>query len=101
MAKPVFLLLWAFIIFASAHDGYLLVANRQSMWVAELNPSAMWLIRLNNGDIWLLIAAKSVGTLLAAALLLLLYWSRPRLGLIACAGVAIFQLGLLLFLYQP
>jgi len=99
MARHAFFVPWAFILFASAHDGYLLIANRQTMWVAELNPVGKWLIQLNGGDIWLLLAMKTMGTVMAAAVLLVLYWTRPRVGWIACAAVAAFQLALLLFLY--
>jgi hypothetical protein len=94
-----FLIMWLLIIFVSAHDGYLVLANRFLIAHVELNPFGRWLIHRNGGDIWLLLAAKSIGTLAASSLLLWLYWLRPRLGWSACAAIAAFQLGLLLFLH--
>jgi hypothetical protein len=94
-----FLIMWLLIIFVSAHDGYLVLVYRTWMVDFELNPFGRWLIHRNGGDIWLLLAAKLTGTLAASSLLLWLYWLRPRLGWTACAAIAAFQLGLLLFLH--
>jgi hypothetical protein len=94
-----FILLWLFIIRVSAHDGFLVLANRTTIAADELNPLGKLLIAASSGDIWLLLAAKAGGTLCAAWLMLVLYWERPRIGWLACAITAGLQLALLLFLY--
>src|SRR5262245_17926396 len=93
--------MWLFIIGVLVHDGFLVLEGRYSMADAELNPIGRWLIHCNDDDIWLLLAVKAIGTLAASSLLLWLYWLRPRLGWIACAGICVLQLALLIFLYQP
>lgn len=91
--------MWLFIVFASVHDGYLVLAYRPIMHIVEQNPAGRWLMDRNSRDIWLLLAIKALGTLCAASLLLLLHSFRPRIGWIACAAVAAFQVSLLLYLY--
>jgi hypothetical protein len=93
-----FTLLWLFTIGVSAHDGFLVLANRTSIASDELNPLGRLLIAAGGSDIWLLLAAKASGTLCAAWLLLVLYWERPRIGWLACVVTAALQLALLLFL---
>jgi hypothetical protein len=95
-----FLIMWLFIIGVSVHDGFLVLAYRNTMTEMELNPLGRWLIDCNGGDIWLLLAVKAIGTLVASSLLLWLYWLRPRLGWTACAAVCLLQLVLLIFLYH-
>jgi hypothetical protein len=99
LRTTLFAALWLLIVVISVHDGLLVVANRTSMAAAEQNPVGRWLIELSGGDIWLLLAAKGAGTICTSTLLLLLYWSRGPLGLAACAGVAAFQVGLLVYLH--
>jgi hypothetical protein len=94
-----FALLWVSIVGISVHDGLLVLAHRGIIADAELNPVGSLLLRWNGGDIWYLLAAKAVGTVSAAAVLLVLYWKRPRIGWIVCAATAAFQALLLLFLY--
>jgi hypothetical protein len=94
-----FAALWLLIVAISVYDGWWIVVNREILLKVEQNPLGQWLLALNRGDVRLLLAAKSVGTVLAASLLLLLYWSRPYLGWIACVGAAAFQLWLLWFLH--
>jgi hypothetical protein len=91
--------MWLFIVFASVHDGYLVLAYRPIMHTVEQNPAGRWLLERSGRDIWLLLALKALGTLCAASLLLLLHSFRPRLGWTACAAVALFQCCLLLYLY--
>jgi hypothetical protein len=92
--------MWLFIVFVSVHDGYLVLANRQVMWSEEQNPFARWLIETSGRDIWVFLAFKTAGTVLVASLLLVLYSFRQRLGWVACAATAAFQLGLLAYLYS-
>ena len=94
-----FALLWLVVIGVSVHDGYLVMVHREAMTTMERNPVGRLLLRWNGGDIWLLLAAKALGTVCAAALLLVLYWTRRRLAGIACAAIATGQLVLLTFLY--
>src|SRR5688572_19948483 len=91
---------WLFVIGASVHDGFLVLANRQVMINDERNPVGRWLVERNGGDIWLLLAVKAIGTITAATLLLVLFWTVPRLAWIACIAVAAFHVVLLLWLYQ-
>jgi hypothetical protein len=97
--KHGFVVMWLFIVFVSVHDGYLVVANRAVMQVAEQNPAGRWLIQRNAGDVWLLLAVKAAGTLAVASILLVLHWLRPAVAQFACAVVASFQAGLLAYLY--
>ena len=94
-----FWLFWLFTISVSTHDGFWVLANRQAMLNDERNPVGQWLLAQNGGDIWFLLAAKAVGTLIAATLLLILYWRYPALGWTVASGVAVLQLALLLWLY--
>ena len=93
-----FLCSWLFVICVSVHDGLLVLANRGLMAAFERNPAGRILIAWNGGDIWLLLAAKALGTVCVAALLLLLFWSRWQLGFVVCSALAAFQFGLLLYL---
>ena len=99
--EKIFIGLWIFIIGVSVHDGYLVLSNRWIMYEEEQNPVGRWLIRINGGDIWLLLLAKAAGTILVGMLLLLLRASVPRVAFAVCLAVAIFQLLLLCWLYQP
>jgi hypothetical protein len=93
-----FFALWAFIIFVSVLDGYLVLTNRAYIGEFELNPVGQALLRMNGGDVWILLAAKAAGTVVACTVLLLLYWSSVRLGLWIAGTLAILQFCLLLFL---
>jgi hypothetical protein len=95
-----FYLMWLVIVFVSAHDGCLVLANRPTMWSAEQNPLGRWLIRVWGDDIWLFLALKAIGTVSVASVLLLFHSIRPRWACTVCAGIALVQLGLLIFLYS-
>ena len=98
--KLAFYLMWGFIVSVSAHDGCLVLAHRPSMRLIEQNPVGHWLIRAGNDDIWLLLTLKAIGTVAVASFLLVLHSFRPSLAFISCAAVAVFQLGLLMYLYS-
>jgi hypothetical protein len=98
-SKHAFYLMWLFIVFVSAHDGCLLLANRPVMWSFEKNPLGLWLIHAWGNDIWLLLTLKAIGTVCVASILLMLYSLRPRLVWTICAALAVIQLGLLVYLY--
>jgi hypothetical protein len=87
-----------FVIFVSAFDSLLTIQLHDQMIHSELNPLGLALIHLDSGEVGYLIAVKSIGTILAASIVLVLYWRRPTWGLAVVAGLAIFQVGLLLFL---
>ena len=89
---------WLFVVFVSVYDGYLVLTNRHLMLTAELNPFGLFLIKLNKGGVWYLLAVKCGGTIIACSVMLLLYWRKPRLGMIIAAALAALQLSLLLFL---
>jgi hypothetical protein len=94
-----FTALWLFIIFVSVVDGYLVLQCRHQMLLTELNPVGRALLVANGGRVWALLAAKFGGTILACGLLQFAYWRNPAIGLIVAVAMAVFQLGLLIFLY--
>src|SRR5436305_741095 len=94
-----FIPMWLLVIGISAHDGYLVLVHRPPMVLHELNPVGRLLIHLGGVNVWLLLVAKTIGTVCAASILLVLYWTRPRIGWIACVATTVFQIALLLFLY--
>jgi hypothetical protein len=96
----VFALLWLSVIGISVHDGYLVLAHRTIIPVTELNPIGRLLMHVNGGDIWILLAIKALGTVCAAALLLVLYWTGSPFAWGACIATAGVQVLLLIFLYQ-
>jgi hypothetical protein len=56
------------------------------------------LLDVGDGQVWYLLGAKFAGTVVAAAMVLLIHEYRPRWSLPIAAAVAASQLGLLLFL---
>ena len=106
MQKPTcptatFLSLWAFIAFVSVHDGFLMAIYRDAHRTSDLeqNPFADSIIRLGDQGIWVMLALKACGTVLACALLLLLYVTWRRGAWIVTWVVAALQATLLLYLY--
>jgi hypothetical protein len=91
---------WLFVIGSSVYDGYWVLANRQMIASFERNPLGRLLIQWNNGDVWLLLTAKTLGTLAAASILLLVYWTRPQLGWLACLAATAMQLALICWLLR-
>jgi hypothetical protein len=89
---------WLFVLFVSVFDSLLTIRLRQEMMQSELNPLGRALLYLDSGDVGSLIVVKGIGTLLAGAIVLLLYWRRPSWGMAVVSGLALFQFGLLLFL---
>jgi hypothetical protein len=98
LRAAVFPCLWLFIAYVSVHDGYLVALNRAVILEVELNPLGLKLLHAAGGEVWALLAVKTAGTVLACSLLLLLFWHSRRIGSAVAAGLAGFQLGLLLFL---
>ncbi len=80
-----FYLMWLVIVFVSAHDGCLVLANRPTMSSVEQNPLGHWLIHVWGDDIWLLLMVKAAGTIAVASFLLVLYSVYPRIAWTVCA----------------
>jgi hypothetical protein len=89
---------WLFVIFVSVFDTLLTIQLQDQMMISELNPLGRALLYLDSGQVRCLIIVKGIGTILAASIVLVLFWRRPQWGLAVIAGLAVFQLGLLLFL---
>lgn len=89
---------WLFVIFVSVFDSLLTIQLQDQMMISELNPMGRILLYLDSGQVSYLIIVKGIGTILAASIVLMLFWRRPQWGMAVIAGLAIFQLGLLLFL---
>jgi hypothetical protein len=100
-ARPptLFIGLWLFVIFVSVLDGYLALRYRHLLEATELNPVGRALIALNGGQVWYLLAAKFLGTVLAASFVLLIHRTHPRIGITIAIVLATLQLCLLLFLF--
>ena len=97
-ANVAFYAQWLFVIFVSVFDSLLTIQLQDQMMISELNPMGRILLYLDSGQVSYLIIVKGIGTILAASILLMLFWRRPQWGMAVVAGLAIFQLGLLLFL---
>ena len=92
-----FAVLWLFIAFVSVHDAYLAVLYRSALTDFELNPLGQQLLKLGSG-VWGLVVAKGAGTVLACALMLVLFRRNPRFAWAVVLALAAFQLWLLTFL---
>jgi hypothetical protein len=90
--------LWLFVLFVSVFDSLLTIRLEDEMMRSELNPMGRALLYLDSGEVGYLIAAKGVGTILAASIVLTIFWRRPSLGVMVVTGLACFQLWLLLVL---
>jgi hypothetical protein len=90
--------LWLFICGVSVIDGYLAYRHRHHILTFELNPIGRLLIVWNGGGVTYLLAAKFIGTVIAGAILLLLWKGSAQLGLVVAGVLAAGQLLLLLFL---
>jgi hypothetical protein len=91
-------LLVLFITAVSVHDAVLVLMNEDVIAQEERNPVGRWLIAQGGGGAWLFVAVKLLGTAFVGAVLLALYRTRPSAALSVAAGLACFQLGLLLYL---
>src|SRR4029450_7889964 len=83
--------LWLFVLFVSVFDSMLTIRLHDEMMASELHPIGRALLSLNSGKVNYLIGVKAAGTILAASIVLLLFWRRPRLGLAVVLGLACFQ----------
>jgi hypothetical protein len=88
-----FLALWLFIAFVSVHDAFLMAIHRVAHRNGgiEQNPLAEQLIKLGGGRVWLLLAAKACGTVVACALMLILYARWRRAAWAVTIATAVFQ----------
>jgi hypothetical protein len=96
--RSLFWFTWTFIIFVSVLDGYLLVHTREVIEDFEKNPAGQFLLSISAGKVWLFLLSKFLGTVIASAVLLVMYEKRKRLGLMVAIAIATFQFRLLLHL---
>lgn len=94
-----FLALVLFIASVSVHDAALVAVNQDVIYEMEQNPLGRWLIELDSGSVSLFILVKLAGTAVVCAVLASLYEHSRRLGLAVTWPIAIFQGGLLTYLY--
>jgi hypothetical protein len=102
----VFMALWMIVGFVSAYDSYLTLKYCESLHVHELNPIGRWLMGLewhkpspDPAGTALFLACKFAGTVVVLGVLILLYRYRERMGLTVAGSLALFQLGLGMFLF--
>jgi hypothetical protein len=93
-----FLATWVFIGIVSAYDAYLVVRYRDMILQAEENPVCLLLIRMDHEHLSVFLTAKFVATCLVLLTLLALYRAWRRFARPIVAGVASFQLALLVYL---
>ncbi len=95
-----FLAVWLFIAFVSVHDGFLMAIHRIAHrdGGVEQNPVAERLIAAAGGRVWPLLIAKACGTVIACALMLVLYARQRRIAWAVTLATAAFQAILLLYL---
>jgi len=93
-----FAAIWLLIGAISAYDGYLVVKFSDSIREYEQNPVCRYLIEYADGELSLFLRTKAAGTLVVLSVLAGLYRYRWRWALTTTGSVAIFQLGLLVYL---
>jgi len=91
-------LLLVVIVAVSVHDGFLVLLNRGTIARDEQNPLGRWLIDLNEGGIRYILAAKFVGTIAVATVMLILFRKRRRMAWVICTVIATGQIILALYL---
>ncbi|RPH77593.1 MAG: hypothetical protein EHM77_07830 [Planctomycetaceae bacterium] len=94
-----FLALVLFIASVSVHDAALVAVNQDVIYEMEQNPLGRWLIALDSGSVSLFILVKMAGTAVVCAVLGSLFEYSRRLGFAVAWPIAIFQGGLLAYLY--
>lgn len=89
--------LWLFIAAVSVLDTWLVVYNLSEMLLVERNIVCRALIRIDPEGLGCFLPAKATGT--AAVLMILrgIYLRLERHGMLITAGVALYQLGLVLY----
>ena len=97
-SEALYYTLWTVIVAISVHDGYLVLLNRWTIARDGRNPLGRWLIAADAGDVRFLLVAKLVGTIVAATVLLVLFWKRPRVAWVVCPALALTQICLLVYL---
>ena len=88
-----------FIVLVSVIDTYWLIYNQTIISHVELNPVGQFLILAGGGNIELFVLCKIIGTAACAVVLYNIFKINKRKGFIIAGAIALFQLGLLLFLY--
>ena len=97
-APVVFWLCCVFIAVVSVHDAALIVVNHSVIAEFEQNPIGRWFLEMQGGDVWLFVFVKLATTSLVCALLVTMFHTYQRLGLLTVSAVASFQMALLCYL---
>ena len=99
--EPVSLIFAGILTFVGAvsvYDGYLVLRTGEDIRYFEKNPVGLCLIEYNQGNPDLFLTVKAAGTVLALAVLVVLYRRSHRLALPVAYALMLFQAGLLVFL---
>ena len=95
----IFAALLLIVVGVSVHDAYLVLLYEDVIETTERNPIGLYLIEINGGGVTALLAAKLIGTCVAASLLMMLHEKKRGLALVVAACLACFQIVLLLYLH--
>jgi hypothetical protein len=95
LRSMMFALCWIWIMGVAVLDSYLTI--RYYDYMKEENPVGLLLMK--TGGLSLFIAVKKLGTLLVAGILIWVYHSWPRRGIMIVAGLGFLQGVLLLYLF--
>lgn len=91
--------LWMFIGFVSSCDAYLTIKYQEQICYLESNPVGRLLLSLDGGEPGLFIGAKFLGTIMVLGFLTMLYRANRPMATLLTSALAIFQLGLLCYLF--
>lgn len=87
------------VVLVSAVDMYWSIKVGKVLAETEENPIGRALIQIDNGDSALFMSVKMVGTILVVLSAIFIYQRNRRIATVVSISLAIFQLGLLLYLY--
>jgi hypothetical protein len=94
-----FYVAWGTIGLVSAYDAYLVVLYQPAILTLERNPLCRLLITWDPHGLSYFLGAKTLGTLVVLSVLIAMHtWFRP-LALRVVTGVALFQAGLVCYMY--
>ena len=96
--QSAFWAMWLMVGAISCYDAWLVQQYQFSIQVLEENPIGRWLIEAGSGDVLLFIRAKLAGTLVVLSVLAALNRYSRRLAQPTAVALAVFQLGLLVYL---
>ena len=91
--------LWMFIGFVSSCDAYLTIKYQEQICYLESNPVGRLLLSLDGGEPGLFIGAKFLGTIMVLGFLTTLYRANRPMATLLTSALAVFQFGLLCYLF--